>query len=244
VPGILLDHIAIAIERLDDAGPVLAGDWGGEYAYGGGRTTFYQFKQWRFAGGGRIEVLAPSGDDGFLHRFLADRGPGVHHVTFKVPSLDEACERARRHGYDVVGRDDSDPEWKEAVLHPRQALGVVVQLAEASGAGGEWSVPPGARDPSGALAVMGLRLRARTRERARAQWQAILGGEESADGDGALIYRWPDSPLRLAVEIDPHGAEGPIAIECAGARARSLPSGPHPILGAKFHPLPSGERAR
>jgi hypothetical protein len=232
VPGILLDHIAIAIERLDDAPAVLAGEWGGVYAYGGGRTSHYRFKQWRFAGGGRIEVLAPSGHDGFLRRFIAERGPGVHHVTFKVPSLDEACDRARRHGYDVVGRDDSDPSWKEAFLHPKQALGIVVQLAESGG--DEYAVPRDAPDPDGALAISGLRLRARSRERAHTQWALVLAGQESAEGTNALAYRWPDSPLRLIVEIDPAGDEGPVAIECRTDRALAVPAGPHPVLGAVF----------
>jgi Glyoxalase/Bleomycin resistance protein/Dioxygenase superfamily len=233
VPAILLDHIAIAIERLDDAPGVLADQLGGVYAYGGGRTSFYQFKQWRFAGGGRIEVLAPSGPDGFLHRFLDDRGPGLHHVTFKVPSLDETCARAGEHGYDIVGRDDSDPSWKEAFLHPKQALGIVVQLAEA--AGDEPGAERYAPDPAGAVAIAGLRLRARSRERAHTQWGLVLGGAESTDASSsALIYRWLDSPLRLAVEIDPAGEEGPIAIDCRAARALPFPPAPHPVLGAVF----------
>ncbi len=231
MPGILLDHIAIAIEQLDDAAAILADQWGGVHAYGGGRTPHYRFEQWRFAGGGRIEVLAPTGDDGFLRRFIAERGPGIHHVTFKVPSLDEACARARRHGYDVVGRDDSDPTWKEAFLHPKQAQGIVVQLAESHG--DEYAVPEDAPDPKGAMAIIGLRLRARSRERAHTQWAIVLGGTERMHAPNVTTYRWPDSPLRLAVEIDHTGSEGPVAIEWTGD-SRAVPAGPHPVLGATF----------
>src|SRR5215470_12309619 len=132
--------------NLADAAAVLAGRMGGRAAYGG-ESRAYRFAQWRFAGGGRIEALEPRGADGFLHRFLADRGVGIHHVTFKVPSLDALCERARAAGYAIVGYDASDPEWKEAFLHPKQAMGIVVQFAETTWMGGDggpahWTPPP------------------------------------------------------------------------------------------------------
>jgi methylmalonyl-CoA/ethylmalonyl-CoA epimerase len=67
----------------------------------------------------------------FLQRFIATSGPGPHHMTFKVPHLLTAVDHARRSGYEPIGIDLSDPEWLEAFIHPRQATGVVVQLAEA-----------------------------------------------------------------------------------------------------------------
>src|SRR3989338_5435916 len=110
VPGTRFDHIAIGVRALTDAAPVLAGVLGGVPDQGrpsGG----VRWGAWRCAGG-------------FLHRFLAQRGPGIHHVTFKVVSIEAACARARARGYEIVGRDDSDPCWKEAFLHPRPALGI------------------------------------------------------------------------------------------------------------------------
>ncbi len=240
MPGILFDHIAIAITRIADAPAALVGELGGVPAYGGSSPT-YRFGQWRFKGGGRIEVLEPTGVDGFLHRFLRERGPGIHHVTFRVPSLREACERARAHGYDVVGYDDSDPDWKEAFLHPRQALGIVVQLAESSysvGSGPEgWIPPPGPADPPPPVTIVGLRMVARSRERARRQWVAILDGQGAEGSAGELVYRWPGSPMRLAVEIDPSAEEGPVAIEYASERAVGFSESRHPVLGVVFKPL-------
>jgi catechol 2,3-dioxygenase-like lactoylglutathione lyase family enzyme len=65
-----------------------------------------------------------------MYRFLAARGPGIHHVTFNVPDIVAAAERVRRFGYEVVGYNDEFAYWKELFLHPKQALGIVVQLAE------------------------------------------------------------------------------------------------------------------
>src|SRR5688572_14407901 len=227
---IRFDHIAIGMARMADATEMLVGTLGGLPAHGEPAGVF-RWAAWSFAGGGTIEVLEPVGEHGFLHRFLDERGPGIHHVTFKVPSLDEVSARAERAGYDVVGRDDSDPEWKEAFLHPKQALGIVVQFAESVGGAGPdppWPPPASAPDAPAPVTIVGLRLRAHSRERARRQWERVLEAHASAGPHGELIYRWPDSPMRLAVEIDPARDEGPVAIELASVRAIALPAGPHP----------------
>lgn len=226
---IVFDHVAIALPRIAEAPAVLVGMLGGR-PDAGGPSDVFSWGCWRFAGGGRIEVIEPRGPDGFLHRFLAGRGPGIHHVTFRVPSLDATCERAAARGYQVVGYDDRDPHWKVGYLHPKEAQGIVVQIAEASGrdARRPWAPPPGPPDPPPAVAVLGLRLRVHAAERAGAQWHEILGGEV-ADGEaGGLRFGWPGSPMRIAVDVDPVGPEGPLAIEVASARTLVPPAAdPH-----------------
>jgi methylmalonyl-CoA/ethylmalonyl-CoA epimerase len=234
VSGIRFDHIAIAAEQISSVRPVLEGALGGAPAYGG-VSSAYTFHQWRFGGGGRLEILEPRGADGFLRRFLRDRGPGVHHVTFLVPSLDDACDRARACGYDIVGYDDSSRDWKEAFLHPRQALGIVVQLAEP----GALATPPISRGdgrPSGrpAVRMLGLRMRAHSCERARRQWGDVLRGRCHEGSAGQLIYQWPESPMRVAIEIDASAAEGALYIEYDSEQPAALPMTPHPALGDSF----------
>ena len=216
-----LDHIAVALPSIGQAPAIVAGLLGG-IPDTTRPSTVFRWATWLFDGGGCLEVLEPSGPDGFLHRFLAGHGPGVHHVTFKVPDLDKACHLARAAGQEVVGRDDSDPSWKEAFLHPKRAQGIVVQMVEAApppSTQPAGQVPPGVADPPPPVRLLGLRLRAHTRARAIAQWRDLLGGTVEAGAWSDLIFRWPDSPLRLAVEIDGAGVEGPIALEIASDRA-------------------------
>ena len=231
---VLFDHIALGLPRIADAAPVLAGVLGG-VPDGGRPSGVFRWATWAYEGGGQIEVIEPTGDDGFLHRFLAQRGPGVHHVTFKVPSTRAACDRARALGLNPVGFDDSDPNWIEAFLHPKESLGIVVQLAESrgveTGAEPPQQPPPGVPDPPPPLTLLGLRLRAHSRERADRQWGQILQGVVEASGRDAVTYRWPGSPMRLVVELDPRGDEGPLALEFARGRRVPLPAGPHPVLG-------------
>jgi len=236
VSRIRFDHIAIALPRMADAMPFVVGVLGGVPSFGMDAGA-YRFGQWKFANGGRLELLEPLGADGFLHRFIARHGSGVHHVTFKVPSLAEACARAEARGYEIVGRNEDNRYWKEAFLHPRQAQGVVVQLAETAPFDGPhrpWSdAPPMPADPPPPVSVLGLRLRARSRARALGQWRGILEAD-ATDVAGALVFTWPRSPMRLVVEIDAGAEEGPARVEVASDRPLALPAGRHPVLGAAF----------
>jgi methylmalonyl-CoA/ethylmalonyl-CoA epimerase len=220
MPPIRLDHIAIALPRIADAPAALVAVLGGVPDKCRPSGAF-RWATWTFAAGATIEVLEPLGADGFLHRFLAARGRGVHHVTFKVPDLAEACARAAQAGYDIVGRDESDRSWKEAFLHPKQALGIVVQLVESEVVpppDATASIPPGLPDPPPPVRILGLRLRAQSRRRVVTQWSGVTQGAVTDGPDGGLVFRWPDSPIRLAVDIDPSGEEGPVALEIAAER--------------------------
>jgi catechol 2,3-dioxygenase-like lactoylglutathione lyase family enzyme len=240
VPGIRFDHIAIALPRMADAMAFVVGTLGGAPSFGMDSGP-YRFGQWKFANGARLELLEPVGADGFLHRFLASRGSGIHHVTFKVPSLAEACQRAEARGYEIVGRNERNPYWREAFLHPRQALGIVIQLAQTARFEGKpppWTdAPPMPASPPPPVSVLGLRMRAQSRERAVGQWRGILESEV-ADRDGTLVFTWPGSPMGIVVEIDPGADEGPLRVELASGRPVNLPAGPHPVLGATFSARP------
>ena len=236
VSRVVFDHVAIGVARMADAAPFLSGELGGIPDAGAIRTAAaFAWGTYRYEGGGSIEVLEPIGPQGFVHRFLAERGPGIHHVTFKVPSLDAVCARAEGAGYGIVGRDDSDPEWREAFLHPKQALGIVVQFAQPGpfDDGPPSALPPAVPSAPSAAIVLGLSMRCQSRERALTLWTTVLQGRVTEQPRGALRFTWPGSFMRIDVEIDPVQNEGPIAIELAPSR-RPLPTAAHPVLGAVF----------
>jgi hypothetical protein len=137
---IVLDHVAHAVPAWKDAWARYASDFGAEWN-SGGESTGFSPAQLRFANGARIELLMPhdTTTNDFLARFLERNGPGPHHLTFKVPDLLVALDAVRDAGFDPIGVDLRDPEWKEAFIHPKQATGVVVQLAQALA---DWASPP------------------------------------------------------------------------------------------------------
>ena len=137
---IALDHVAVAVEAWGEAWPRYVVELGGEWASGGLNVGFGP-AQLRFANGARLEILQPWQTEAnpFLRRFLDRDGRGPHHLTFKVPDIRRALADAEAAGFTPVSVDLSDPGWKEAFLHPRQAGGIVVQLAQAAGS---WEAPP------------------------------------------------------------------------------------------------------
>lgn len=90
----------------------------------------FRWLQFRFGGGGKIEIIEPLTKDGFLYRFLVKRGEGMHHVTMYVRNLAVAIEQARAAGYEPVDVNLSSDFWKEAFLSPRETNGVLLQLAQ------------------------------------------------------------------------------------------------------------------
>ncbi len=79
-----------------------------------------------------VQLLAPTRPDSPVARFLERRGEGVHHVAYRVPDCAAALERAVAAGasaIDPVPRPGSRGTLV-AFLHPRSALGTLVELVE------------------------------------------------------------------------------------------------------------------
>ena len=89
--------------------------------------------QFDLAAGPKLELLEPLDPEdtkNFLVRFLAGGGEGPHHVTFKVRDIVRAVAAVRELGYAVVGEDHTEPNWKEAFVHPKSSHGLLIQMAE------------------------------------------------------------------------------------------------------------------
>jgi methylmalonyl-CoA/ethylmalonyl-CoA epimerase len=134
--GFDLDHIALAAPDTSPALRFLTGALSGTVIFGGQSIGFRPMQVWVGTQDGMpVELLEPweVERNDFLARFVARHGAGPHHMTFKVKNLADAIERVRAAGLTPVNIDDSDPEWKEAFLMPKEAHGTVVQLAESHG---------------------------------------------------------------------------------------------------------------
>jgi hypothetical protein len=211
--GTVLDHVAVAVEQWSDAWPRYVHQLGGSW-HSGGVDTGFSPAQLSFANGARIEVLQPWEPEAnpFLRRFLDHNGPGPHHMTFKVPDIDAALVRAGDAGFEPVGVELSDPHWREAFLHPRQATGVVVQLAQAEG-GWTSPAPEGFPTPTGpAGALLHVSHAVRHLDTALGLFHELLGGDIAARGaspGGDWEYvdlAWP-GPLGLRLVAPGPGAD-------------------------------------
>jgi methylmalonyl-CoA/ethylmalonyl-CoA epimerase len=152
----VLDHLAIGTPALSDGWELFGGLLGGTWAYGMD-SPGYWWGQLRFASGPKIELLTPTGgpDGAFLERFLAARGAGPHHFNFLVSDITATLARVRAFGIEPVGVNLDNPHWQEAFLHPRNAYGIVIQVAQQAGEPGP-DTPPGGLPAPGAPASFGL----------------------------------------------------------------------------------------
>lgn len=84
------------------------------------------------AGNQLVELLEPRSANSPISKFLDRRGPGIHHICFAVPDLDDTLARCREKGVRLI---DETPrvgaEGKRiAFLHPASTGGVLIELTE------------------------------------------------------------------------------------------------------------------
>jgi methylmalonyl-CoA epimerase len=81
-------------------------------------------------GDGRVELLAPLADDTPVGRFLARRGPGMHHVAYEVEDLRAELARLDGEGVHLVDREPRLGLYglQVAFIHPDAVHGVLTEL--------------------------------------------------------------------------------------------------------------------
>jgi methylmalonyl-CoA/ethylmalonyl-CoA epimerase len=132
MPEFRLDHVAVALHSIKPAVGLYRDGLGGEYLMGGDERGVWRWIQFRYPGGGKVELLEPIGD-GFLSDFLDKRGEGLHHMTFKTDDIRGAIDHLRGRGYELVDVNIENPHWKEAFLRPSKSHGTLIQIAQSSG---------------------------------------------------------------------------------------------------------------
>lgn len=123
-------HVGIAVPRIADALPfyhdVLGLEPGAPESSDGAAIVSLAL------GDVHVELLEPRDPEGPIAKFLAKRGPGIHHICYRVPDLDAALARCRAAGYRLV---DETPRRgvsgrRIAFLHPKATAGILLELTE------------------------------------------------------------------------------------------------------------------
>ncbi len=129
-----VDQIAVAVASKDDASRIYETILG--LKAGHDETVEDQGVTTRFFPVGDtmsvVEALEPLAEDTPVGKFLAKRGPGVHHVAFRVDDLEAELARLKGLGVRLI---DEEPrlgaEGKRiAFLHPKETGGVLIELCE------------------------------------------------------------------------------------------------------------------
>jgi methylmalonyl-CoA/ethylmalonyl-CoA epimerase len=128
--GTKISHVGIAVRGLGESAAFLNGILGlDEVALAdsdGAEIRGFD------ASGSLVELLTSADDKSPIGKFLAKRGPGIHHICFAVDDLDAVIARCKRAGVELL---DDEPrlgaEGKRiAFIHPRSTGGILVELTE------------------------------------------------------------------------------------------------------------------
>ena len=125
-----IHHLGVAVADLDEAVDTYARLFGAELEH---RATVEEQGVEAAAvlvGAGRVELLAALGDDTAVGRFLANRGPGMHHVAYEVADLPGELQRLAASGVELI---DERPRrglfgLQVAFVHPEAVHGVLSEL--------------------------------------------------------------------------------------------------------------------
>jgi len=130
-----IEHIGIAVESIDEMVPYYRDALGLEY--GGEEVVEEQKVRVAFFGIGEssIELLEATSEDSSIAKFLAKRGPGIHHIAVRVDDIERALTQHEENGAQLI---DKTPRigahnMRIAFVHPRSTGGVLVELCQSPG---------------------------------------------------------------------------------------------------------------
>lgn len=127
-----INHLGIASPGLDDAMARMGRLFGMEADHTEEvpdqkvKTAFYG------VGESHLEWLESTDPEGPIGKFLAKRGPGIHHICFEVDDIDAACEELSAKGVRMIDAKPRDGAHgcRVAFIHPSEMGGVLVELSQ------------------------------------------------------------------------------------------------------------------
>jgi methylmalonyl-CoA epimerase len=127
-----IDHVGIAVEDLDAALAIYQQGFAMELVH---RETIAEQGVEAVLldiGENHVELLAPLGPDTPVGRFLAKKGPGIHHVAYQVTDIDAVLDTLKAAGTRLI---DETPRIgirgsRVAFLHPAASGGVLTEIVE------------------------------------------------------------------------------------------------------------------
>lgn len=127
-----IDHVGVAVEDLDAALKLYEGPLGMPNVHRETVTEQGVEAVLLDVGEGHVELLCPLGPDTPVGKFLAKKGPGLHHVAYAVTAIEDVLGQLAADGVELI---DSEPRIgirgsRVAFLHPRSSGGVLTEIVE------------------------------------------------------------------------------------------------------------------
>ena len=125
-----IHHLGVAVHDLDEAVQTYERLFGAEIEHRAHVADQGVEAAAVLVGDGRVELLAPLGDETPVGRFLAKRGPGMHHVAYEVDDVRAELDRLAAGGAELI---DAEPRQglfglQVAFVHPDAVHGVLTEV--------------------------------------------------------------------------------------------------------------------
>lgn len=128
-----IDHVAVAVRDVDSGIEKYRKVLGAEVieraealSLAGARAEAAYLK----VGDGLIVLDGATDPNGFIAKFVAERGEGLHHIGVVVDDLDAYVRELKAKGVRIPHRETLGPTRREILLSPRDTCGVVIQVIE------------------------------------------------------------------------------------------------------------------
>jgi methylmalonyl-CoA epimerase len=130
VEGRGIHHLGVAVDDLDTALETYGRLFGAELEHRGTMEDQGVRAAVLRIGDGRVELLEPLGADTPVGRFLAKRGPGMHHVAYEVADLGAALAQLADAGADLIDERPREGLFglQVAFVHPDSVHGVLSEV--------------------------------------------------------------------------------------------------------------------
>lgn len=127
-----IHHVGVAVTDLDESIRLYREALGAELVHRASNEKEGLEAAFLRIGDGELELMAPIRDDSPVGKFLAKRGPGLHHVAYEVTDIAEALAGARAAGLELI---DAEPRMgmhggRIAFVHPKSLNGVLTEFVE------------------------------------------------------------------------------------------------------------------
>ena len=127
-----IDHIGIATNGIDDAARFYLDSLGLQIEHVEEVASQKVRVAMLLLGESRVELLEPTSDDSPISKFLAKRGPGIHHIAVRVQDIRASLAELKEKGARLI---DEQPRTGAggclvAFIHPSSTGGVLFELVE------------------------------------------------------------------------------------------------------------------
>jgi methylmalonyl-CoA epimerase len=127
-----IHHVGVAVTDLDESIELYRAALGGELVHRARNEKEGIEAAFVHTGTGEVELLSATRADSPVGKFLASRGPGLHHVAYGVTDIAQALADARAAGLELI---DAEPRMGLhgtliAFVHPKSLGGVLTEFVE------------------------------------------------------------------------------------------------------------------